>query len=40
MTKEELMAEEHICNGKCQDDITRNYVHFCGINFVKKQSNS
>ena len=27
MTKEELMAEEHICNGKCQDDITRNYVH-------------
>lgn len=27
MTKEELLAEEHICNGKCQDDITRNYVH-------------
>lgn len=27
MTKEELLAEEHICNGKCQDDITKNYVH-------------
>ena len=27
MTKEELLAEEYICNGKCQDDITRNYVH-------------
>ena len=27
MTKDELLAEEHICNGKCQDDITRNYVH-------------
>ena len=27
MTKEKLLAEEHICNGKCQDDITKNYVH-------------
>ena len=27
MAKEELLAEEHICNGKCKDDITRNYVH-------------
>jgi hypothetical protein len=27
MTKDEEMAEEYICNGKCQDDITRNYVH-------------
>lgn len=27
LTKEELLAEEHICNGKCQDDITKNYVH-------------
>ena len=30
MTKEKLLAllaEEYICNGKCQDDITRNYVH-------------
>lgn len=27
MTEEELLAEEYICNGKCQDDITRNYVH-------------
>lgn len=27
MTDEELLAEEYICNGKCQDDITRNYVH-------------
>ena len=27
MKDEELLAEEHICNGKCQDDITRNYVH-------------
>lgn len=27
MTKEELLAEEYICNGKCQDDITKNYVH-------------
>lgn len=27
MTKEELIAEEHICNGKCQDDITKNYTH-------------
>ena len=25
--KDEEMAEEYICNGKCQDDITRNYVH-------------
>lgn len=21
------IAEEYICNGKCQDDITRNYIH-------------
>ena len=27
MTDEELLAEEHICDGKCQDDITKNYVH-------------
>ena len=27
MTEEELLAEEYICNGKCQDDITKNYVH-------------
>ena len=27
MTDEELLAEEYICNGKCQDDITKNYVH-------------
>lgn len=27
MTKEELIAEEYICNGKCQDDITKNYIH-------------
>lgn len=27
MTNDELLAEEHICNGKCQDDITKNYVH-------------
>lgn len=27
MTDEELLAEEYICNGKCQDNITRNYVH-------------
>ena len=27
MKDEELLAEEYICNGKCQDDITRNYVH-------------
>lgn len=25
--KEGLLAEEYICNGKCQDDITKNYVH-------------
>ena len=25
--KDEEMAEEYICNGKCQDDITKNYVH-------------
>lgn len=23
----EKEAEEHICNGKCQDDISRNYIH-------------
>lgn len=27
MTFEEKKAEEYICNGKCQDDITKNYVH-------------
>ncbi len=27
MKDEELLAEEYICNGKCQDDITKNYVH-------------
>ena len=26
MTDNEI-AEEYICNGKCQDDITKNYVH-------------
>ena len=25
--KDEEMAEEYICNGKCQDDITKNYTH-------------
>lgn len=29
MTEEQLFAEEKICNGKCQDDIDKNYVH-CG----------
>jgi len=24
---DEEIAEEYICNGKCQDDIDRNYVH-------------
>ena len=23
----EKEAEEYICNGKCQDDITKNYAH-------------
>lgn len=23
----EKEAEEHICNSKCQDDISRNYIH-------------
>ena len=27
MKDEELLAEEYICNGKCQDDLTKNYVH-------------
>ena len=27
MTKEQLFAEEKVCNGKCQDDIDKNYVH-------------
>ena len=27
MTDEERLVEERICNGKCQDDIDRDYVH-------------
>lgn len=27
MIDEKRLAEEHICNGKCQDDISRNYIH-------------
>lgn len=27
MTEEQLFAEEKVCNGKCQDDIDKNYVH-------------
>ena len=27
MTDEQLFAEEKVCNGKCQDDIDKNYVH-------------
>ena len=27
MTLEEKKAEEYICNGKCQEEITKNYVH-------------
>ena len=27
MTEEQLFVEEKVCNGKCQDDIDKNYVH-------------
>lgn len=27
MIDEKRLAEEHICNSKCQDDISRNYIH-------------
>lgn len=27
MTKEEKLAEEYICNGKCPDDISKSYEH-------------
>ena len=27
MNKAEYLAEKCICNGKCHDDITKNYVH-------------
>ena len=27
LTREKLLAETYICNGKCQDDIRRDYTH-------------